>query len=87
MVNGLLIEVWLLWSYIAPSLSFQTLAALHRQLRLLTPLYNVRDPNKKEKAHPRVIFLFNDMLVVSEYAWLNSLNFLLCGSQKPFLVN
>lgn len=43
----------------------QTLAALHRQLRLLTPLYNVRDPYKKEKAHPRVVFLFNDMLVVS----------------------
>ncbi|XP_068758655.1 IQ motif and SEC7 domain-containing protein 1-like isoform X1 [Montipora capricornis] len=40
-----------------------TLAALHRQLRMLTPLYNVRDPDKKEKPHPRTIFLFNDMLV------------------------
>ncbi|XP_074610209.1 uncharacterized protein LOC141864381 isoform X1 [Acropora palmata] len=40
-----------------------TLAALHRQLRLLTPLNNVRDPNKKEKAHTRTILLFNDMLV------------------------
>ena len=43
----------------------QTLAALHRQLRMLTPLFIIRDPNKKEKLHPRTIFLFNDMLVVS----------------------
>ncbi|XP_022801805.1 IQ motif and SEC7 domain-containing protein 1-like isoform X1 [Stylophora pistillata] len=67
-----------------------TLAALHRQLRLLTPLYNVRDPNKKEKAHPRVIFLFNDMLVATKergragrgegiHYYSYKLSFSLCG--------
>ncbi|XP_027056164.1 IQ motif and SEC7 domain-containing protein 1-like isoform X2 [Pocillopora damicornis] len=67
-----------------------TLAALHRQLRLLTPLYDVRDPNKKEKAHPRVIFLFNDMLVATKergragrgegiHYYSYKLSFSLCG--------
>ncbi|XP_078342090.1 uncharacterized protein LOC144627938 isoform X2 [Oculina patagonica] len=67
-----------------------TLAALHRQLRILTPMYNVRDPNKKEKAHPRIIFLFNDMLVAAKergragrgegiHYYSYKLSFSLCG--------
>ncbi|KAJ7379339.1 IQ motif and S7 domain-containing protein 1 [Desmophyllum pertusum] len=67
-----------------------TLAALHRQLRMLTPLYNVRDPSKKEKAHPRTVFLFNDMLISAKergragrgegiHYYSYKLSFSLCG--------
>lgn len=50
----------------------------------------MRDPNKKEKAHPRVIFLFNDMLVATKergragrgegiHYYSYKLSFSLCG--------
>lgn len=45
---------------------FQTLAVPHRQLRQLTPLFEVHDPNKKEKSHQRIVFVFNDKVVVSK---------------------
>ncbi|XP_048584338.1 IQ motif and SEC7 domain-containing protein 1 isoform X2 [Nematostella vectensis] len=51
---------------IVGKMPWTTLAALHRYLRMLTPLFEIRDPNKKEKTHPRVIFVFNDMIVVTK---------------------
>ena len=45
-------------------LILQTLVASHRQLRMLTPTFEVRDHHRKEKAHPRIVFVFNDMVVV-----------------------
>ncbi len=47
-------------------ISLQTLALPHRQLRQVTTLYEIQHGGKKkEKAHHRVVFLFNDMVVVS----------------------
>ena len=45
----------------------QVLALPHRRLVCYCRLYEVHDPNKKEKLglHQREVFLFNDLLLVS----------------------
>ncbi|XP_031560560.1 IQ motif and SEC7 domain-containing protein 1-like isoform X1 [Actinia tenebrosa] len=43
-----------------------TLAAIHRYLRMSTSIFEVPDAHKKDKKHERVIFLFNDLLVVTK---------------------
>ncbi|XP_028398084.1 IQ motif and SEC7 domain-containing protein 1-like isoform X2 [Dendronephthya gigantea] len=44
-----------------------TLALPHRQLRQVTTLYEIQHGGKKkEKPHHRVVFLFNDMMVVTK---------------------
>ena len=47
---------------------FQALSLAHRRLVCYCRLYEVQDPNKREKLglHQREIFLFNDLLMVSK---------------------
>ena len=45
----------------------QQLAVPHRRLICYCRLFEVKDPNKREKSnmHQREVFLFNDLLLVS----------------------
>lgn len=57
--------------YMFPPSSLQQLALPHRRLVCYCRLYEVHDPNKKEKIglHQREVFLFNDLLLVGSYYW------------------
>lgn len=55
-----------MWDKFLPIFAVQQLALPHRRLVCYCRLYEVHDPNKKEKIglHQREVFLFNDLLLV-----------------------
>ena len=62
----------------------QQLALSHRRLVCYCRLYEVHDPNKKEKIglHQREVFLFNDLLLVgttSSILWDSWLDYIDAG--------